>query len=85
MQPIIIYTQPDCPPCEITKKYLQEKGISYIEKNVRQNQKARNELVKKYKSYSTPTVIIGEKVISGFNINEIENELLKRQANPKFE
>lgn len=75
MEPIVIYTQPDCPPCEITKKYFQEKGIAYTEKDVKQSQIAKNELIKKYKSYSTPTVIIGEKVITGFNITVIENEL----------
>ncbi|WP_270577255.1 glutaredoxin family protein [Caldibacillus thermoamylovorans] len=86
MKPIILYSQPDCPPCEITKKYLQEKGIPYIEKNVKEDQHAKNELIKKFKSYSTPTVVIGEKVFSGFRINEIEAELSKRSpTNPDVE
>lgn len=75
MKPIILYSQPDCVPCEITKQYFQDQGIEYIEKNVKQDKQAYNELVKKYKSYSTPTVVIGEKVFAGFKLNEIEKEL----------
>lgn len=80
MERIVLYTQPDCPPCEITKRYFQDQGIEYIEKNVRQDQQAYNELVKKYKSYSTPTVVIGEKVFSGFKLNEIEQELFGKNS-----
>lgn len=74
MKPIL-YTQPDCPPCEITKLYFHEKGIEYIEKNIKTDQQAFIELTKQYHSFSTPTVVIGEKVITGFNINAIEEEL----------
>ncbi|MCU9612271.1 glutaredoxin family protein [Caldibacillus lycopersici] len=80
MEPIILYTQPDCPPCELTKLYFKDKGIVYIEKNVKKDKQAFQELTKKYKSYSTPTVIIGEKVITGFNLNEIENELSRHMS-----
>lgn len=75
MEKIVLYTQPQCPPCEITKKYFHENGIEYIEKDVKKDKRALKELTKTYKSFSTPTVVIGEKVITGFNINEIEKVL----------
>ncbi len=75
MKQIVIYTQPDCPPCEVTKMFLNDKGIPFIEKNIKTDPGARNELIKKYKSFSTPTVIIGNKVITGFNPGKIEKEL----------
>ncbi|MCU9594701.1 glutaredoxin family protein [Caldibacillus thermolactis] len=80
MEPIILYSQPDCVPCEITKKYFQDQGIKYIEKNVKQDKQAYNELIKKYKSYSTPTVVIGDQVFSGFKLNEIEQALFGEKS-----
>jgi glutaredoxin-like YruB-family protein len=68
---IILYSQPDCPPCEITKKFFKEYGISYIEKNIKSDNKARNDLINKYQSYSTPTVVVGSQVIRGFDVKEL--------------
>lgn len=77
MKSIILYTQPECPPCDFTKKYLKEKGIPYIEKNVRKDKQSLHELTTVYQSYTTPTIIIGEKVIRGFDLTAIEQELNK--------
>jgi glutaredoxin-like YruB-family protein len=68
---IVLYSQPDCPPCEITKKFLKENGFSYIEKNIKTDQKARKDLINKYQSYSTPTVVINDHIVRGFDLNEL--------------
>ncbi|NMD71909.1 glutaredoxin family protein [Bacillus sp. DNRA2] len=75
MSDIILFSQPDCPPCEITKKFFKEYGISFIEKNIKVDQKARNVLINKYQSYSTPTIVIGDQVIRGFDANELMKAL----------
>lgn len=75
MKKITVYTQPDCPPCEITKRFLTEYGFSYEVKNIKTDQKARMELIETYQSYSTPTIIIGEKVITGFDLEKLKIEL----------
>ena len=75
MKTVILYTQPDCPPCEITKQFFHDRGIRFIEKNVKKDKQAFKELTNKYRSYSTPTVVIDEKVITGFNLQEIEKVL----------
>ena len=75
MKEIIVYSQPDCPPCEITKLFLKEHGFSFIEKNIKVDQKARNELVKKFNSFSTPTIVIGDIVITGFDIEKLKEAL----------
>ncbi|WNS76995.1 glutaredoxin family protein [Bacillus sp. DTU_2020_1000418_1_SI_GHA_SEK_038] len=68
MKEITIYTQPDCPPCEITKRFLSEYSFSFTTKDIKKDQKARNELINKYQSFSTPTIVIGEEVITGFDL-----------------
>lgn len=70
-----MYSQPDCPPCEITKKFLNEFGFSFTEKNIKGDKKAREELINKYQSYSTPTIIIDNQVIRGFNLEELKQAL----------
>lgn len=75
MKNVTLYTQPDCPPCQIMKLFFKEHHISYQEKNIKTDKGALTELTQKYGSYSTPTVVIDDKVILGFEINEIKKEL----------
>lgn len=75
MKKITVYTQPECPPCEITKRFLTEYGFSFEEKNIKTNQKARNELIQKYQAYSTPTTIIGDTIITGFDLEKLKTAL----------
>jgi glutaredoxin len=75
MTNIIFYTQPDCPPCEITKAFLKEYGFSFELKDIKADSIARNELINVHKSYSTPTLVIGEHVITGFNLEKLKKVL----------
>ncbi|MEH7122284.1 glutaredoxin family protein [Bacillus sp. JJ1532] len=75
MKEITIYTQPDCPPCEITKRFLSEYGFSYTAKDIKKDEKARNDLINKYQSFSTPTIVIGEEVITGFDLERLKDIL----------
>jgi len=57
------------------KTYLAERGIQYIEKDVSKDQVAVFELVRKYNSRSTPTVVIGDEVLIGFDPERIDRLL----------
>lgn len=75
MNEIIVYTQPDCPPCEITKSFLQEYGFTFTIRDIKKDNKARLELIDKYQSYSTPTIVIGDTIITGFDLEKLKNVL----------
>ncbi|MFJ8257032.1 glutaredoxin domain-containing protein [Peribacillus asahii] len=75
MKDVTLYTQPDCPPCQIMKLFFNDNNISYKEKNIKKDKTALQELTKKYGSYSTPTVVIDGKAIIGFELEEIKKEL----------
>ncbi len=75
MSKIILYSQPDCPPCEVTKEFLKEYGFLFTEKNIKVDKQARNELINKYQSYSTPTIVIEDHVVRGFDLKELRNLL----------
>ena len=42
---IIVYTTTTCPYCKMLKDYLEEKGVTYQEKLVDQDESARNEMM----------------------------------------
>jgi glutaredoxin-like YruB-family protein len=75
MTEIIVYTQDDCPPCKIVKMFLNEHKVAFQEKNITTNSKARDELINTYNAYSTPTVIVGEEVIVGFDLERLEKAI----------
>ncbi|MFS8186657.1 glutaredoxin domain-containing protein [Rossellomorea marisflavi] len=72
---VTLYTQPECPPCEIVKRYLKEQEIPYIEVNVKEQPNARSYMVNVLKSYSTPTVTVDDQVIKGFQMEELAQAL----------
>lgn len=75
MSNIIVYTQNECPPCKIVKMFLNEYGFSYSEKNIHEDEKSRQELTEIYGSYSTPTIVVGSEVITGFDLEKLKKVL----------
>ncbi len=65
MKTVILYSQPDCPPCEIVKRFFQEYNIPFSEKNIKENALYREELINKHNSFSTPTILIDSTVVIG--------------------
>lgn len=75
MNDIIVYTQNDCPPCKIIKMFLNEFGFSYTEKNINEDEESRRELTEIHNSLSTPTIVVGEEVITGFDLQRLKKVL----------
>ncbi|WP_075981094.1 glutaredoxin domain-containing protein [Bacillus massilinigeriensis] len=76
MSKLVLYSQPDCPPCEYAKRYFEDSGIPYIVKDIKKDKEARNELIHKYHSFSTPTFVINDDVIIiGFDQEKIKEAL----------
>ncbi|WP_341357840.1 glutaredoxin domain-containing protein [Rossellomorea sp. y25] len=77
MKVVTLYSQPECPPCEVVKMFLKEHNVDYKEIDIKQNEQARNYLVKELKSYSTPTITVDSEVITGFNLEALTAALNK--------
>ena len=41
---VILFTQPDCPPCHIVKLFLTERGVAFEERDITRNATAMREL-----------------------------------------
>jgi glutaredoxin 3 len=72
---VTVYTQPDCPPCKVVKEFLLHHQIDFVEFDVSKDKKARHRLINVYQSYSTPTVVVGDKVVTGFDLQTLEKLL----------
>lgn len=57
------------------KEFLSQKGVSYEELNVAENDQARDEMIKKTGRMAVPTVTVGNQVVVGFNRSELERLL----------
>ncbi len=72
---VIVFRQPDSLPCEVVKLFLKDRAAKFEERNVAEDAEAARELQEKYNSRSTPTVVIGDEVLIGFDPVRIDQLL----------
>lgn len=74
---ITIYSTTWCGYCKMAMKYLNDKGISYTDKNVETDMEAQTELMKKLNGdfRGVPVIDIDGTIILGFDRPRIEAAL----------
>jgi len=77
MAEVKVYSTPTCPWCHKVKDFLKEKGVKFKDINVAEDDKAAQEMVEKSGQRGVPVIVIGDKVIVGFDQAAIEAELKK--------
>jgi glutaredoxin len=63
---IVLYSQPGCPPCFAARAFLESRQVSFEYKDVQKDPAALQELFE-LNSRSTPTLVIGEEIMIGFD------------------
>ena len=63
---IVIYTTSWCGPCKMAKKLLTEKGFSFKEIDIEENNISREEMASMAKGPTVPQIIINDLPIGGF-------------------
>jgi len=74
---VIVFTQQDCPPCGWVKSFLQQRGVEFEERCIDSESSAARELTQTFRSQSTPTVVIGDHVLIGYDPDRLV-QLLER-------
>ena len=74
---VIVFTQQDCTPCSWVKNFLMQRGVDFEERSIDSGLAIARELTHTYKSQSTPTVVIGDQVLIGYDPERL-NQLLDR-------
>jgi glutaredoxin len=63
---VILYSQPNCPPCFAARSYLKARGVAFDYRDVQADPVAMQELLA-LKSQSTPTLVVDGEVRIGFD------------------
>ena len=64
---VIIYTTVWCGFCKMAKKYMDDLGVKYTEKDVERDPAAGNEAIQKSGQMGVPVIDVNGTVIIGFN------------------
>jgi glutaredoxin len=83
LAPVILYSQAGCPSCAAAKQYLAAQGVSYQEKDIRSDPEILRELVEDLKSSTTPTLVVGENVVIGFDPDKFLDAIGSRGSEGK--
>lgn len=67
MSKVKIYTTPTCVYCKMTKEFFAKHNVKYEEYNVAEDEKARDEMVKKSEQLGVPVIDIDGKILIGFD------------------
>ena len=65
MKQVTIYTTRNCPHCTRAKDLLKCRGISFLEIDVTEDKKKREEVKERYGWMTVPIIVIGDKCIGG--------------------
>lgn len=71
-----VYSTPTCPYCVALKDFLKEHNIEFEDVDVSQDEKARDEMVRKSGQMGVPVVEIDGEIVVGFDKDRI-SQLLK--------
>jgi len=66
-----VYTTPSCPYCYTLKAFLKDRNVAFEDIDVSQDEKIKDELVKKTGQLSVPIVDIDGEIVVGFDREKI--------------
>ncbi|MFA6635631.1 MAG: glutaredoxin domain-containing protein [Candidatus Omnitrophota bacterium] len=75
MKNVKVYSTPTCPYCIKVKRFLEESGVEYEEKDVASDKDAADEAVKKSGQMGVPVIDIEGEIIVGFDKDAITSAL----------
>ena len=71
MSKVKIYSTPTCSYCQTLKAFLKEKGIEFEDLDVSQDEKVREEMIKRTGQMGVPVVDIDGEIVIGFDREKI--------------
>jgi len=73
---VVLYTTPTWPHCVHVKEYLSQKGISFKELNVAENEEAREQMFEKTGRMAVPVLDVDGNIVLGFDKEKLDNILV---------
>jgi glutaredoxin 3 len=72
---VIVFSTPNCPYCNLAKRYLRERGIRFRDVDVSRDPAAARDMVRRSGQQGVPVIDINGKIVVGFDRAKI-NQLL---------
>ena len=86
---IYFYTEPGCAACTDAKEFLTSHGIRFEERDISANPEYLRILTDELDSRTTPTLVVGDTILVGFDQTEYEllaaTMLVKQKAAARTE
>jgi glutaredoxin-like YruB-family protein len=76
---VVVYTAEWCPWCHRAMDWLREHKIAFEAKDVEKDPKTGEEMIKKSGQQGIPVIIVDDKVITGFDVEELKKALKIKQ------
>lgn len=80
---VVLYSRPGCGACDQVRAYLKQRGVQFVEKNIRADAAAAKELKAKaaQKGFPTgvvPVIDVNGDIVVGFDVRKLERLLRRR-------
>jgi glutaredoxin-like YruB-family protein len=75
MAKVTVYSTKECPWCKKTKEFLKENKINFTNKDVGDDSKAAQEMIKKSGQQGVPVTDIDGTIIVGFDEGKLKSAL----------
>lgn len=75
MAKVTVYSTPTCPYCKMAKEYMTEMKIEFSDIDVSSDQDAAAKMVELSGQMGVPVITVDEKVIIGFDKDELKTAL----------
>lgn len=72
---VIIFSTPTCSYCKTAKQYFRQKGVRFKDVDVSRDQTAARDMVRRSGQQGVPQILIGSKIIVGFDRPQIDKLL----------
>lgn len=64
---VIVFSTPNCPYCNMAKRYLRERGIRFRDVDVSRDPAAARDMVRRSGQQGVPVIDINGKIVVGFD------------------
>ncbi|MBU0648339.1 glutathione S-transferase N-terminal domain-containing protein [Patescibacteria group bacterium] len=75
MAKVRIYTTATCGFCKLAKEFFREKDVEFEEKDVTDDEEARNEAIEKSGQMGVPVIDIDGEIVVGFDQDRVSQLL----------
>jgi glutaredoxin 3 len=81
-EPLTLYIKSGCPWCEEAIEFLESHRYKFNPIDVSSDPAAMEEMIEISGQHSAPTLVVGEKVLPDFDVEQLEEFFLKNGIKP---